>query len=221
MASDQGGLANYASPILRAAVFRRLNPGATISYTVVPIEEAFPKGHTEYEGKAAEAIRCEIIFADGSYLAAHKEIDTVDRGRPVAQTPERLAADETKALGRALRDAGIPQRLSELHDLMRWIVDLSEPNPPAAARASAPDAGDDGDDAPDAGAEDPTPEQVVAQKFARLSGADKAAVSKHARDALGVSNVMRSGEHAEALDEYLTKRAWIAQAELEPEEPDF
>lgn len=223
-----GGLENYASPILRAAVFRQLHPDAHISYTVVPIEDAFPEGHRDYEGKATQAIRCEIIWPDGRYVVAHKEMDLFERGKPVPQTPEQLAKDETKALGRALRDLGIPQRLTELQTLMRWLVALrgGEPKPQPATRQQStgsawpPDSSDassSDDDSPDAGADEPTAEQVLAQRFGQLNGADKVAVSAHARS-LGVANIMRAGEHAEALIAYIESSAWLtAEPDAETE----
>lgn len=223
--SENRGLADYASPILRCAVFRQLNPNAQITYTVIPMSEAFPEGHREYEGKAVEAVRCEIVWPDGHYIVAHKEMDLVDRGRKQDQTPEQLAKDESKALGRALRDAGIPQRLSELHDLMRWIASMHSPitsRPAAAAERPTSTVDLDDDDSADAGAEDPTDEQVLATRFSQLPGADKAAVSKHARDVMGVANVMRAGEHADALLAYLDKKDWLkGVADEEPEEEDF
>lgn len=210
-----GGLADYASPILRAAVFRQLNPDAHITYTIVPIGQAFPEGHQEYEGKATEAVRCEIVWPDGRYVTAFKEIDKVDRGRTRAQTPEELAKDETKALGRALRDCGIPQRLTELKLLMQWIASMSGAplavtnvtNVEASTFGADDESGDVEDDSPDAGSE-PTVEQVLAERFSRLNGADKAAVFKHATE-LGVKNVMRAGEHAEALLAYIESYAWL------------
>lgn len=216
------GLLDYASPILRCAVFRQLNPTAQITYTVIPMSEAFPEGHREYEGKAVEAVRCEIVWPDGHYIVAHKEMDLVDRNRKQDQTPEQLAKDESKALGRALRDAGIPQRLSELHDLMRWIASMHSPITSRPAAAERPtDEGEPDEDSADAGAEDPTDEQVLASRFSQLAGADKAAVSKHARDVMGVANVMRAGEHADALLAYLDKKDWMkGVADEEPEE-DF
>jgi len=208
-------------------VFRRLNPGAQISYSVIPIGEAFPLGHYEYEGKATEAVRCEIVLADGTYIVAHKEIDKRDRGKDVAQTPEQMAKDETKALGRALRDAGVPQRLTELKELMRWIATMDgAPIPTHFDRTAAFDTKardveikleeafpgsveEVNGDAPDAGSDDPTVELALARKFALLNGADKVAVVKYARDTLGVSNVLRAGDQAEALSEYIDLRGWL------------
>ena len=220
------GLDDYASPILRASVFRRLNPGAQISYTVVPIGQAFPLGHHEYEGKATEAVRCEIVLADGTFVVAHKEIDKKDRGKDVAQTPEQMAKDETKALGRALRDLGIPQRLSELKLVMQWIASMD--GNVSRQTNTVPDQGvrpktvtetieavfgdtTEEEDSADAGADEPTLEQIVAKQFALLEGPDKAAVVKYAREELGCSNVMRSGEHADALSVYIAKRAWASE----------
>lgn len=211
--SSHGGLENYASPHLRAAVFRRLNPDAQISYEVVPIEDAFPPGHRKYRGEATEAVRCKITWPDGHYVISHKEIDLKDerRGSAIEQTPENLVKDETKALGRALRDAGIPQRLSELRELMRWVqptaiaATSSRSTTPVEAQVSVIDPEDDD---PDAGADDPTPEQVLADMVSKLNGSDKAAISRVAKDKFNLSNVMRAGQHAEALIEMIEKRTF-------------
>lgn len=221
------GLEDYASPILRASVFRRMYPGAQISYSVVDIADAFPMGHRDYEGKALEAVRCEIIFADGTYIVAHKEIDLKDnRNRDVLQTPENLAKDETKALGRALRDAGIPQRLSELKIVMQWYPNVSRETlanvvntsslvrPPIDGVVGVQDSlaeafpgSTEIDDGADAGADEPTVEQQLAKRFAMLDGPSKANVVAYAREMLGCGNVLRAGEHAEAL------MAWLDQHE--------
>jgi len=223
------GLEDYASPILRAAVFHRIFPGAQIGYEVVDIADAFPMGHREYEGKAAEAVRCTIIFADGTFIVAHKEIDLRDRNRERPQTPEELAKDETKALGRALRDAGIPQRLSELKLLMQWypnatvgyvsnnssvgyvsnnsspegpaLVTLSRPGPQESLEAAFPGSTIEEDHA-DAGSDEPTPEQELARKFAFLTGGEKRTVTEFARD-LGCTNVLKAGEHVDAITAFI------------------
>lgn len=222
------GLEDYASPILRAAVFRQLFPGAQVSYSVIPIGNAFPLGHIEYEGKATEAVRCEIILADGTYVIAHKEMDKKEQlksgTKDVAQTPEQLAKDETKALGRALRDLGVPQRLSELKILMQWVTSMN--GRPATLAVTQHDVGGAEtalaeafpgseviDDSADAGSEDPTPEQLLAQRFAKLNGADKAHVAKFARDHFDVGNVMRAGEYAETLLAYVEKGDWLVDAD--------
>jgi hypothetical protein len=210
------GLEDYASPILRAAVFHRIFPGAQIGYEVVDIADAFPMGHREYEGKAAEAVRCTIIFADGTFIVAHKEIDLRDRNRERPQTPEELAKDETKALGRALRDAGIPQRLSELKLLMQWypnatvgyvsnnsspegpaLVTLSRPGPQESLEAAFPGSTMEEDHA-DAGSDEPSPEQALARRFAMLEGGEKRVVVEYARE-LGCNNVMKAGDHVDAI----------------------
>ena len=195
------GLENYASPILRAAVYLRLHPGAEITYNIVPIGEAFPPGHREYEGKATEAVECTIINPDGSWVQAYKECDLVERGKPVLQTPENLAKDQTKALGRALRDAGIPQKMSELQTLMRWIVALSPQTVQTAGLQDQPQqvdtttgeimhgASQDVDD-PDAGNGDSLLE-LLQGRIAQLTPTEKVAVAKKARDEHGVANLMR------------------------------
>lgn len=201
-------LDNYASPPLRAAIFNRLYPGSQIHYELCSMEEAFPDGWRSYEGKATEAIRCQIDRSDGCVFIAFKEIDTVDKGRAQDKTPENLAKNETKALGRALTRAGIPQKMSELQSLMRWLVALDGPTAVAAPAPPAhvdPDTGEvrgsstpDGDDDPDADEDTLTPEQEAAMAFSQLEPADKQRVTKLASQA-GIRNVMRAGTRAADL----------------------
>lgn len=198
----------YASPILRKAVFDRLHPGSLVEYAVVSVDIAFPDGHAESEGNPEEAIVCTIIAPDGSWWEGVKEIDLVEIGkdrkpRDVKQTPEQFTADCTKALGRALRDAGIPQKVAELMTLMRWIADLDGRAPSAARRVdrSTGEIGgstspDDVDQSDAGGSDEPTLEQQTAVAVSRLSGADKVKLARQARDELGVTNLMRSGAEA-------------------------
>lgn len=217
-------LEGYASPHLRKSIFDRLHPGGIVEYEVIAIDEAFPRGHTAWEGDdgmgPTEAIRCTIVCPDGSYVVGLKEIELQEQGkdkrwRSVAQTPEQFTADCTKALGRALRDGGIPQKKTELDSLMRFTValDAKTPPTPVASRGRRIDTetgeilgnvGPDDVDSPDAGSSDePTPEQQVALDVSSLSGPNKAALSKRARDELGVTNLLRSGEHASAVSEMI------------------
>lgn len=195
----------YASPILRKAVFDRLHPGATVEYQVVSIEAAFPDGHTVGEGEAREAIVCTIVGDDGSWWEGAKEIDLVEydknrKRRDVVQTPEQFTADCTKALGRCLRDAGIPQKVAELMTLMRWIADLDGRAPRQVNRSTGEISGstnpDDVDQSDAGGSDEPTLEQQTAVAVSRLSGADKAKLARIAREELGVTNLMRSGAEA-------------------------
>lgn len=218
-------LAGYASPILRKAIFDRLNPGNIVEYDVVPLAEAFPDGHAvEPEAGASEAIRCTIYRADGSYCVGYKEInlnelDRSKRWRSVDQTPEQYTKDCTKAMGRALRDGGIPMHLDECMVILKMLA----PAPVVGrGRLVNVDTGelsgslspDGDDDHPDSGAEELTLEQQVAVKFQQLNGADKLAVSKRARDDLGITNVLRSGEHAETI------QGWLDSLHSENEGPD-
>lgn len=214
----------YASPHLRKSIFDRLHPGALVEYEVIAIDEAFPRGHLDWAGDKdkgpLEAIRCTIVCPDGSYVVGVKEIDLQEQGkdkkwRDVLQTPEQFTADCTKALGRALRDGGIPQKVAELNALMKFTVALDAKAPPApvVSRGRRIDAetgeilgnaGPDDVDSPDAGSSDElTLEQQVALDVSSLSGANKAALSKRAKDELGVTNLLRSGEHASAVSEMI------------------
>lgn len=205
-------LEGYCSPNLRKAVFDLLHPGNVVTYEVVPIAEAFPVDHREYDGRAVDAIRCTITMPDGSYVEGCKEIDVVDEKtkRSVPQTPENLVKDQTKALGRALRDGGIPQKRDELAALMSLIVDLHGRVPISqhgnrVDRATGEINGSDDPDAvdsPDAGAE-PSAEQLLAKRFGELNGADKRDVTLQVKEKWGVSNIMRAGEHAEEIMQFI------------------
>lgn len=206
------GLPNYASPYLRKAVFDRIHPGSQVEYEVVPIADALPAGHADGGGKPEMAIMCTIVMADGTWVTGVKEIDLFEwskrdrKWQPVEQSPEQFTKDCTKALGRALRDAGIPQKVDELKALMAWHVALTAP---AQVRLLDKATGEivgsddpDGDDDPDAGVEQ-TGEQRLAAKFQALDGPLKADISTRAKSELGVTNVMRAGDHADTIE------AWI------------
>lgn len=206
------GLEGYVSPYLRKAVFDRMYPGSIVEYDVIPMAEAFPETHQRYPGKAEMAIRCTVIKPDGTYVVGYKEIDLADEksGRAIAQTPENFAKDQTKALGRALRDAGIPQKVDELQSLMRWHVAL-EGRTPVSAKGLSIDhesgeikgsANPDDVDAPDAGADEPTLEQRVAARISSLPDSDKPKVYGWAAER-GIKNMMRAGERSEELSAYL------------------
>lgn len=223
----ENALVNYASPYLRKRVFDQLYPDSEVSYEIIPIDEAFPSGHTDDPGGATEAVRCTIVTPSGWWVEGCKEIDLRDqRGRAVPQTPETYVKDQTKALGRALRDAGIPQKVDELMALMRWITALEGKTPLSAkGRPIDPDSGEisgssdpDEVDSPDAGVE-PTLEQVLAMKFGQLNGADKRDVSTYAREELSVANVMRAGVHAEAILAFIDKMRDGTPDPLPEEEP--
>lgn len=215
-------LPNYASPYLRKFMFDRFYPGATVEYDIVTMAEAFPDGWRDYPGKATHAVRCTIRRPDGIVHVGVKEIDLQGKYNKIAQTPEELAKNETKALGRALRDAGLPQKLDEMGSLMRMFVAL-EGRTPSSQKGHAVDIGtgeiegssdpDDVDDV-DAGSE-PTAEQELAKRFAELPGADKAATAKYARDTLKCTNVMKAGEHVAAINTFIDN---LGVAGEEPEE---
>lgn len=206
------GLKNYASPYLRKAVFDRLHPGAQVEYEVIPIEAAFPAGHYDGKGEAKEAIVCTITMADGTWVTGTKEVELKEYSKrsnkwvDVEQTAEQFTKDCTKALGRAMRDAGIPMHIDDLKALMQWIVALTNV---AGARYVArtddlvgSDDPDGDDEHPDAGSE-PTTEQRVAARLAALDPPNKLEVANRAREELGVTNIMRAGGRAEELETML------------------
>lgn len=201
----------YVSPIARAALMHRMHPGAQISYDIVSMDEAFPRIAIDYQGGATHAVRCEIVWPDGRYVVAHKEIDMKVKtrtgwGGPRAITPEEIQKDETKALGRAMRDCGIPQKMDEFQALMRWIVALEGTQPlqterkPALTATYVTTAVPDEDDGPvDADEDTLTPEQMLAEALALLDPAKRPAIAQRAKTDLGVGNVMRAGEHAPTI----------------------
>ena len=198
----------YASPHLRKAVLDKLHPYATTQAETVPIDEAFPPGHWQGEGQPIEAIVFTIFANDGlgTFWQGVKEIDTREQDkksrtwRDREQTAEAWATDRTKAMGRALGDAGIPQRVPELRLLMSWIAEL-EGRPPALSRRVNSYTGEIGKediDAPDAGGDDEKSlAQIVAERVMGLDGPLKAHLSKMAREELGITNLMQSGEQAQ------------------------
>ncbi len=206
-------LANYASPILRMGVFQRLNPGATVDFEVVAIEDAFcmsfrhqPRGCPE---PPTEAIRCVLVLATGAWFEAYREIDRFEYvkkdWRRIEMTPETYAKFQTKALGRCLTTAGIPMKMSELQTLMRFFV-AAQPQVVQTARLpieetvrhvrSAVDASSpEDDDSPDAGASDePTPLEELIARIDALPGHHKATVTRQARELHGIANVARLRE---------------------------
>lgn len=218
-------LADYVSPVMRMGVFRRLYPGAKVSYKVVPIGEAFPEGHYGGKGEPVQAVICTIKLADGTQVRGAKEIDLFEQvpkssnWRAVEQTAEQMQKDETKAMGRALRDMGIPSHWSEIQPYMRWLVALLGNEPPQTARlprGADPATGEitpvgrsspDDVDPADASDDNLTPEQELAQRIAGLDGPAKAEIGKRAKEELKVSNVMRAGEHASTILGWLPEEA--------------
>lgn len=187
------GPSNYASPLMRKAVHDRLHPGAFFEYERLPIADSdIPAAYRNSEGpnipEPSHVVRCTIIYPDGSWVSADREIDLVQKlkgggTRPIPSTPEAYFSAETKALGRALSRAGIPHQLTELQSLMRWAVALGDQPAPAAPPAPvAPPTPRERED---------TPPPIIGL-IARLDGLDgpiKAAVTRTAREAHGLTNI--------------------------------
>lgn len=221
MALDFAG--DYASPQLRKAIFDRIHGGSEVVFEVITIEEAFPPGFRDSgapDYPPTHAVRCTIIAYDGTSYQTCREIDrqeyskkTQRWSKQIPMTPQYLAASQTKAMGRTLRDAGMPQKRIELQELMRWWVALdgrADAARSAAATTRRIDAGtgeimaaeivdpDDGGD-PDAGADDHlTPEQELAERVSALPGPLKAQMAHLAKD-IGVKNLLRAGDEAQRL----------------------
>lgn len=202
MALDfEGG---YVSPYLRKFVHDQAFGGTTPEYTVVTMAEAFPEGFQTWEGEPDGAIRCEIVRPDGSWVVGFKEMDTREQRKdrkwyPIPRTPEQFTADCTKALGRALRDAGIPQKRGELQAMMNYLVARGGAGRKVDASMIEGNVNADDIDSPDAGSSDElTLEQEVAVAVGNL-GPLKAGLATWARETLGVTNLMRSGDQAPAV----------------------
>lgn len=184
------GPSNYASPLMRKAVHDRLHPGAFFEYERLPIDDSdIPEAYRRSEGptipEPTHVVRCTIIYPDGSWVSADREIDLVQKlkgggTRPIPSTPEAYFSAETKALGRALSRAGIPHQLTELQSLMRWAVALSDPPAPA----TAPPASE-----PAPGQVEPAPFAALLARLEALDGPVKAAVTRVAREQHGITNI--------------------------------
>ena len=184
------GPSNYASPLMRKAVHDRLHPGAFFEYERLPIDDSdIPEAYRRSEGpnvpEPTHVVRCTIIYPDGTWVSADREIDLVQKlkgggTRPIPSTPEAYFSAETKALGRALSRAGIPHQLTELQSLMRWAVALSDPPAPA----TAPPASE-----PAPGQVEPAPFAALLARLEALNGPVKAAVTRVAREQHGITNI--------------------------------
>lgn len=223
-------LDGYVSPILRCAVFRQMHPGAQIEFKVVPIDDAFPQGFRAPAGgttSPVSAIVCTAYFPDGTWVEAAREIDEEEQGRdkkwrPAAMTPEYYAKIETKAMGRMLTKAGIPQKDFELRDLMRWLVALngrpSAPSAPPIVAGVNTDTGevvnraafaampDDHVDDPDADDTTVTPSMELAEAIQALPPVLKGQLAKWAREEMQIANVMNvPDEHVDAVDRKISQ----------------
>lgn len=218
----------YASPMLRKGVFDRIYPGSTLQYDSVPIGKVFSSEHLEgtadHQGNAQEAIICTLSTTDGQFFVGVKEvmrreyIKKANKWEDVPQTPEQYTADCTKALGRALRDAGIPQKADELKALMQWIAQLNgAPMPTRSVNRRTGEirgsADPDDIDSPDAGgSDDLTLEQRVAVEVQGMTGPEKVRLAQWAKSEHGVTNINRAGAKAEELMTHIIEMRGSADA---------
>lgn len=221
-------LDGYCSPIIRCAVFRQMHPGVQIEFKVVDIDGAFPLSFRAASGgttRPTEAVVCTATFADGTWVEAAREIDLEEQGRdkkwrPIDMTPEYYAKVETKAMGRMLTKAGIPQKDFELRDLMRWLIALNgrpstpPPAPPPGVnadgviidRAAFAAMPDDHVDDPDADDTTVTPAMELAAAIQALAPVVKAQLAKWAREELSIPNVMSvPDEHVDVVDRKISQ----------------
>lgn len=107
---------NYASPGLRWGLLQDDFPGAHATYELVQAH-AIPGGHP-FSNPNDDFVLCTITFPSGvNKVSAYgwKPLSAA-----LKQTDEQYAALRTKALGRALKDAGYPDNLNDLRALTAW-----------------------------------------------------------------------------------------------------
>lgn len=195
----------YASPSLRKAVHDKLHPGAQIEHEVMSIEDAFPIAIDVGETEAEMAVVCTIIYEDGTWVAAAKEIARRQQrkngpweDRPM--TTDAWYSDSTKAMGRALTVAGIPMQIPAL----KLLMDYAFPEVVAARASGKRERTVDRTTGEISGEpRELTLEQQLAVKVADMTGLEKVALATWAKNEIGVTNLMKAGEHAAAIIQHI------------------
>lgn len=134
MAGNRGGVAaDYVSPHTRWALLRDDYPRARYTFDFATGSQlGIPK---DWGGGDTQFITCTIDLGDGTEpMRAWREID-------VAKTAENLTVLRTKALGRATRMAGYPDRKAELSSVLMWRQRKHEMGEAMAEEISANVAG--------------------------------------------------------------------------------
>jgi len=106
----------YASPGLRWGLLQDDYPEATNEYTLITAE-GIPGGHP-FAGPDDEFVLCTIAFPLPCRKAPAYGWKPLSEARN--RDDESYAALRTKALGRALKDAGYPDKLPDLKALTFW-----------------------------------------------------------------------------------------------------
>jgi hypothetical protein len=104
---------SYVSPMLRWGLLLNDHPGAKSEFKIVSVEQ-LPIPERFREDK--EYLVCSIVFPDGNATAIGW------KPLKAAKKPgdEGYAALRTMALGRALKDAGYPDKMPDLKALVLW-----------------------------------------------------------------------------------------------------
>lgn len=138
---------------------------------------------------------------------------------------EDVISATTVGMGRDGTDKGFPKAITQAYkNLILRLFSIGDPDDDTDGRTVEADSG--GRSTVRAAAprsDEPrevTKAQEVAAAFSTLDADQKKLVSAHAKNELGVNNVMRSGEHAEALLAYIQLLDG-ATVEAEPEEEAF
>lgn len=108
--------AQYASPGLRWGLLQDDYPGANAEYELVTAEK-IPGGHP-FARDGEKFVLCTIHFPADSDKSPAYGWKPLSEARK--QDDESFAALRTKALGRALKDAGYPDKLTDLRALTVW-----------------------------------------------------------------------------------------------------
>lgn len=114
---------------------------------------------------------------------------------------------QTVGMGRDSSEKGYPKSITQAYkNLLLRLLCIGDPEDDTDGITNERDSGSSQPRAVAARSDEPkeiTKAQEVAAAFSTLDADQKKLVSAHAKNELGVNNVMRSGEHAEALLAYI------------------
>jgi len=143
----------YASPGLRWGLLQDDYPGASNEYRLVTADD-IPGGHP-FASPGEEFVLCTITFPPAFHKSPAYGWKPLSEARK--RDDESYAALRTKALGRAIKDAGYPDKLPDLKALMVWRKRAAEIGALAAGNSGVLDSTHEALAALDEAAE-PTPD---------------------------------------------------------------
>lgn len=116
----------YVSPMLRLAFLREDHPGLDIAYGVMAADESGI--HPAFRADCDWFVTCTITIPGCPPVVAWKEVPKQEerwvnkqkRMVPFEMTPESLIVLQTKALGRACKQLGYPDDMTEFKSLVLW-----------------------------------------------------------------------------------------------------